>query len=85
MQRLAISLYDEANGYIAIQSVEESKEELEQRLQILSTGEHIIVVDLQEEKTCTQNQTLLLIFDCQDKIILETIQVVADVSHKHHI
>lgn len=29
MQRLAISLYDEANGYIAIQSVEESKEELE--------------------------------------------------------
>ena len=27
MQRLAISLYDEANGYIAIQSVEESKEE----------------------------------------------------------
>jgi hypothetical protein len=47
-QKLAVELYNMANGHIEFKSFKDNIEEITENLKDLSEGEHVVVLDLNE-------------------------------------
>lgn len=70
-QKLAVDLYNEANGFVDFTSVQINHSEIEQKMERCGEGPDVILIDLNESKS--SKEFIFLVFDCQKQLILETI------------